>query len=101
MPSKIKSYCHSMNRNILLQNNRLWIIIYCTFGFSSAQKSSNRFCFLLKGRLGGAVGFQRLSTTQIVLEGFGPCAKTSVLLMRTRREAAWTVVTDTNCVKAT
>lgn len=40
---------------------------------------------------GSPVGIQRLSTPQIVLEGFGPCAKTSIVLMRAHGAAAWTL----------
>lgn len=53
--------------------------------------------FPIKGPLGCPVGIQRLSTTQIVLEGLlDSCAKTSILLTRAWRVATCTLVTDDN-----
>ena len=68
------------------------------------QTGSSQFC-LTKSPLGSPVGIQRLSTTQIVLEGlFGPCARAPILLMRARRTTVCSLVADNNsdfyCVTA-
>lgn len=55
------------------------------------------FCFLIKNIFQEVqLVFQRLSSTQIVLEGFGGRAKMPVLLTRTPTVAAWTVVGNKN-----